>query len=251
VPFDIWITRDAGLPMEGRPPTSPISSEEVEASFGTSPVRRRQDGAWWVSRPDTNDPWFAAVIRNGHVVLSCSYTNHRFVANFVDAFDIALRLASRLRARVVEEVRDQEVSGTDIDDLLAPNGDYLALQVQTFRAAVEQMDTDAGGPLEWPLDQVDSVSEYCLFRMAVSDGVELESVASLADPLLFRSAGPGIGTMVDVDADPGTEIPLVKLMKFRDGAIQAWPVHGRGPFALSAEATFRIATHSEIDSIRL
>src|SRR3979409_1370901 len=100
MPFDLYISRAdtfGGMQREPVPrprprllarmfprPADParITGEEFHAVLRGAPATRQGDHAYWVLYPD-GDPWFVAEWRpEGNVVLSTSYSNHRFLRNF-------------------------------------------------------------------------------------------------------------------------------------------------------------------------
>jgi hypothetical protein len=258
VPFDLYISRASTFgAMSGGPSAAPkqgllarvlskasgaaITSDDFHESMQGAPATLKDDHLYWVRYPD-GDPWFAAQWKpEGRVVLSTSYSNHRYLRNFADMFDMGLRLARSLRARLFEEVGQREVTETNVDSLLAPEGEYVRLQASTWRAASEQLSAEAKGALEYPLGSVDLVSEYFLFHIAPERAVADDSVAGL-----LRQARRAV-TVEKADkgawraADAATGKWLTKVLHRPFGKWQVWPAWGQSPFSAIAETTVILA----------
>src|SRR4051812_44829099 len=100
--------------------------------MASAPALKKSESVYWVRYPQDGDPWFIAEWKaEGHLLLSTSYSNHRFVRNFVDMFGQGLHIADGLRARLFEEVGAREVTRENVGALLEPNGTYMALLVKT------------------------------------------------------------------------------------------------------------------------
>ena len=103
-------------------PTAPITSDEFHAVMSGAGSSRRSDHVYWVPHPD-GDPWFAAEWKaEGYVLLSTSYSNHRYLRNFADMFDQGLRISEKLNAHLFEEVGERGITQNNIDSVLAPDG---------------------------------------------------------------------------------------------------------------------------------
>jgi hypothetical protein len=254
MPFDIMIGRGgakkgffrrSGSSSAGRE----LLQTDLDAVNHDAPSAvRLEDGSWRVSRPDSGDPWYVASVRAGEIVYSTSYTNHRYVANVVDMFEIAVRTANVLGVQAIEEVRGQRVTSRDLDSLLDRNGNYLRLQVETFQRALAYLADEAHGPLEWPLGPMDLAPDYCVFY--VEPDRPVENLAAV------MSSTPGIGAFHL--AEPRAAVLTVGSLVVRDtrgrvllrpdGFLQIWPVHGYQPFATCARACFdaAIALHQTV-----
>jgi hypothetical protein len=87
--------------LEGAPPA--ISLEEFRECMSLAPAREIKPGEYWVRHPE-GDPWFVAAWKPpGHILLSTSYTHHRFLRNLADMFDQGLAIATNFGARLSEE----------------------------------------------------------------------------------------------------------------------------------------------------
>lgn len=110
MPFDLFVSRAKTFQAIERGGlfrrAAPITPEEFRTVMADGAPATRPDGDLWFAHPEDHSPWFAArLTQKGSVVLSCSYTNHRFLRNFADAFDIGVRIAEALNASLFEEVR--------------------------------------------------------------------------------------------------------------------------------------------------
>jgi hypothetical protein len=234
MPFDLILSRATG----------PIARDHLRDVMQGAPAVRKSDDVYWVSHQD-GSPWFAVEWRaEGRVVLSTSYTNPRFLRNFPDMFDLGLRLAQALGARLIEEVNSTVVTPRNIDSLLAPRGNYVELQAATWRHAVEQMATSGQAPLELPLGQVDLVGEYLVFHVvperdtaALADAAVTALVTGAAAGIEARTEGTGTWLAVEA-ADKQW---LTRVLRRDDGAWQVWPAWGMAPFARIATTTIAIA----------
>jgi hypothetical protein len=234
VPYDIWLTRERSFEKMTDPAKRPIEPASLAFALDDQPPgsRRRDDETWWITRPDTGEPWFVCRYERGNVVLSCSYTNPRFLANFADLLDFAVSLGDRLRARAFEEVGGREVTRRSVERLADARGGYAKLQFDTFVAVLGQMEADATAPLEWPIGPIDMVSEYC--ALLLSGEGRFESV----DAVLEAWSGPvevvDLTSAVLMSEHKGQMVTAAKVLVRPDGAIQVWPSHQRIPFAVGA-----------------
>jgi hypothetical protein len=242
MPFDIWITHNDSFDTVLEQAPRSLDASAVEGLFAQAPARVRPDGGWWVSRPDTGEPWFAARLENGHLILSCSYSNHRFVANFLDAFDMALQLAEMLGARVFEEVQEQEVTKQNVNQLLDQNGALVKLQISTFFKTRDRMALEAMAPLEWPIsDAIDLMTEYFVLHIAAPSrksmsradwtrGIDLgRNPVSIGKNDMYLSTNHG-----------GATVRTVNLMS-TSSELQVWPAHDQCPFHVGAHQAFVVA----------
>lgn len=236
MPFDLFVARTTNpdLAMRGRKSwfrkLEPIAPEEFEeAMAGGSPLRR-PDGDLWLRHPEDGSPWFAARLNPaGVILLSTSYTNHRYLRNFADMFDLGLHLAEGLGASLFEEVRSSRVDPGNVDELLDEDGDYVGLQVGTFRSVVQDMYVKGASAFEYPIGPID--------RAGASFVLELETGALPSSPAeLIAAAGlehraNKIGENVAA-IGPEDEIARVHVRMREDRAgLQVTLVAGVAPFA--------------------
>ncbi len=134
-----------------------------------------------------------------------------------------------------------EITERDLDELLEPSGEYVRQQAATWRGAVEQMARDAGAALEYPLGQVDLVSEYFGFHLeperAVGDAEVVALLQGATGGLRVRPVHEQAWAIGE--ADPERE--LTKVARLADGRWQLWPWWGRAPFSRLAEVTLAAA----------
>jgi hypothetical protein len=248
VPFDLYISRASSFDVvRGEPatdesayPAALISADEFHSLMGPAPATRKGDALYWVRHPE-GDPWFAIEwTRGGHVRLSASYTHHRFLRNLGDMFDQALGMAAALEARLIEEVGGREVAATNIDGLMDPKGEYVALQAATWRHAVELLDERGHAPLEYPLGAIDSVSEPLVVHVVPERPSSFDSVriALARDASGTRVEAVNEVALCLLGAD---DRRLAKVLLRPDGRWQIWPWHGQAPFARVAATVLRAA----------
>lgn len=222
-------------------PPAPITSDEFHAVMRGAPSSAKGDHLYWVHYPD-GDPWFVAEWKaDGRVLLSTSYSNHRYLRNFADMFDQGLRISGELNARLFEEVGEREITKSNIDSVLAPDGKYVALQVSTWRHAIAQLSEQATAPLEFPLGPIDIVSEYLLFHVVPERPIADDSVPALLahaqEGVNVQVAQEGAWYAVDADGDKG----LAKVLRRPDGKWQVWPAWGQASFPRVAATTVALA----------
>jgi len=271
VPFDLYISRASsfelvrGEPASEKPqgffsklfsskqsasppkPPSPISAEHFHALLASAPASKQSDSVYWVRHVD-GDPWFAAERKaEGHVVLSASYSHHRFLRNLGYMFDQGLLIAEALQARLFEEVGGQEVTAQNFKELIDRNGSYVELQLNTWRSVMEMLDAQAKAPLEYPIGPIDAVSEFLVFHVMPERNVTANAMRSTLGQQV-----PGVkAELVQENAicligeDDKT---LAKVLLRPDGNWQIWPSRGRAPFAQLAPCVVRAAEciHAEV-----
>jgi hypothetical protein len=224
-------------------PSAGITREEFHAVMRGAPATRKADDVYWVSYPD-GDPWFVAEWKpDGTVLLSTSYSNARYLRNFPDMCDQAIKIARQLDARVFEEVEGREMTERNLDGFLDPSGEYVALQAGTWRHAIAQMSAQAQAPLEYPLGPIDIVSEYLLFHILPERPIEHDDVSALLQRALraveVEVAAEGAWSVNDAEEDRW----LTKVLHRQDGKWQVWPQWGQSPFRRIAETTVAAAEH--------
>lgn len=240
MPFDLFVSRAKTFQAIERGGlfrrSAPITPEAFRAVMADGAPTMRPDGDLWFTHPEDHSPWFAARLTpKGSVVLSCSYTNHRFLRNFADAFDIGVRIAEALNASLFEEVRCERVVPSQLDRLLAPDGDYIRLQAGTFKHCLQRLDQDPGGPLEYPLGPIDLVGEYFVLQLTLPGNTPAD-LPALLRPVALPSAPTDLAPSHAAVPDPhGT--PLTKILLRPDRRLQLWPSHGAGPWSASARST--------------
>lgn len=229
-------------------PTGPITLEEFHALLATAPASKQSDRLYWVRHPE-GDPWFAAEWKDeGLILLSTSYTHHRFLRNLGDLFDQGLRMAEQLKARLFEEASGAEVTAANVDGLLSIDGEYLRRHVDVWRKAIEALDTRVNAALEYPLGSADSVSEFFIFHVAPAREASVESMRAVLDAHLSAAKAEVINTVAMHVVGAEDEKGLAKVIVRPDGDWQIWPSHGQAPFARIATAVVEAAerVHGEV-----
>lgn len=263
MPFDIWISRCAswdevqgrekgprkqpgflGRLLGGHRP-SRITREEFRTVLAAGSASRRRDGSYWVRYPQTGEAWFSAQWRpgtaeGGEIVLSLSYSHPRFLRNWADAFDMALRFARVLHARVFEEAGGREVAQGNIDQLLDPKGRYVQVQRDLYTQVQERLGQRAEAPLEYPVGALDIVPEYFLFSLEPRNGAQLPPLSDLLGLL-----GPGLRVIVPQEngagvGKPGEEQPSVQI-GYSPEALKFRPFRGPRAFAEVAPTALAVA----------
>lgn len=241
MPFDLFVSHAPTFERIDHPGLfrrqQAIQPDEFAELISSGPCTQRPNGDYWVRHPEDDSPWLAARLTDkGTIVLSCRYTNHRYLRNFADAFDLGIRLAETLNANLFEEVRGEAVTRKVVDTLLEPNGRYFGMQIRTFNDCIQGLDQEARGPLEYPLGPIDAVGEYCVIHAALPP----VDPPTLTDLMAFVSL-PAQPTDLDGNHtflcnDSGK--PVTKLLLRSDRRIQLWPCHGQTSFAEAAGTTF-------------
>jgi hypothetical protein len=197
-------------------------------------------GVWWAQHPGGGEWCAIELTGDGRIRLSTSYSHYRFLRNFPDLFDLGRRFAGALGGRVVEEVDGLDVTDVDLDDLLEPDGPYVALQASTFDMTRNKMNRDAMAALEYPIDAIDLVGEYCLFHLAPARRIDDAALAAAAGKLKRTELRPaGGGAWLLLRRDP--ERPVAKLLRRPDERWQIWPAWGHAPFSTCATAVVFLA----------
>jgi hypothetical protein len=230
MPFDLFVTR----------PTRRFGPDDLRAAMAGAPAVEQSPGVHWVTHPDGGEWCAVDLTGDGRIRLSTSYAHHRFLRNFPDLFDLAVRMARALGGRVVEEVGGEDVTDADLDELLAPDGPYVELQAGTWGRTRIRMASEALAGLEYPLAGADLVSEYCLFHVTPARAVEDRVIGAAAAKMVrteLRPAGPGRWMLLRREP----ERPIARLLRRPDERWQIWPVWGHAPFSMCALAVVHLA----------
>jgi hypothetical protein len=241
MPFDLFISRAPSLSQALRPGSSqPMTRQEFSSVMASAPVAvtMRPDGDAWLRHPQDNSPWFAARLHpDGYMVLSTSYTNHRFLRNVYDLFGAGAEMARNLKAYLYEEVGDERVE--KLDTFLAFDGRYLTTQTQVFKHVLERLDETCEGALEYPIGPFDIVPCYFMFHLEPTEAVPGDLPAVLA-----RLSLPGTLPVLEKDralvADQHGKW-LTKILLRPDRKLQIWPYHGATSFAAAASCSCRVS----------
>jgi hypothetical protein len=239
MPFDLFVSHATSFDKIDNPGLlrrqKAIAREEFDGIFASLSPETRPDGDLWLRHPADGSPWLATRLTpKGSIVLSCSYTHHRYLRNFADAFDLGVQMATALGASLYEEVRQSRVDGTNIETLLDPKGDYIELQARTFFHAIQKMDEGTGALLEYPVGPMDMVGEYFVLHL------QLPATTPPAFGSILELASPGRPPLDQQDnaALIGDESgkPSFKIVLRPDAKLQIWPSHGYASFADIATA---------------
>lgn len=245
MPYDLYVSRGVLFGVEVGPDVpaapagqEPIGSAEFHEALRGAPATRAGEHVYWV-RHEEGDPWFAAQWEpRGQILLSTSYTHHRFLRNLGDLVDQGMALAEQLSAHLFEEVRGLEITPAMVDELLEPQGEYVQRQAATWRGGIEKMWSEGAAALEYPLGPVDLVSEYFGFHLAPAQAVGDEAVPALLERGGVRAEAVQPGAWCGVDPEG---VRLVRVLRVPDGRWQIWPAWGRAPFSRLAAATLAAA----------
>ena len=241
MPFDLFVSHASSFDRVDRSGwlrrgQVPITPAAFLGAISGSASSQRADGDLWLRHPDDGLPWLAARLTpKGSVVLSCSYSNHRYLRNFPDAFELGLGLAEALGASLFEEVRGEKVTRSNVETLLSPDGRYVRLQVGTFESALERLHQDPGGPLEYPIGPIDLVGEYFVLHLTLPTSsprnlAELLGAVELPRaPIVMEKSHAVIPTQ--------SGAPATKVLLRPDQRVQIWPSHGEASFGDTATTT--------------
>jgi hypothetical protein len=148
----------------------PLDRTELEDLLAIMESREHPpDRAHWLMHPEAGDPWLS-VFTHEHagelskVKLSVSFTSPLFPRNLADMFDLALRLARQLEARVYEEQGNREVTVENIDSLLDPDSEYASGLISLWQSGRKRLLSENQAPFELPLGAIDSASDYFAFQ---------------------------------------------------------------------------------------
>jgi hypothetical protein len=243
MPFDLFVSRASSFGAVDKPGwfrgQRAIQPEEFRGAMKGILTSRRPNGDIWVKHPEDGSPWLAARLTEmGSIVLSCSYSNHRYLRNFADAMKLGVQIAGALSASLYEEVRGERVTRENLDALLDPNGSYVGLQAGAFRSAVTKLNSDPGGPLEYPLGVVDMIGEYFVCHHEIPSSAP-ETVVDLLAPLSLTTI-PGSIEPSHLLLFSLTGAAVCKVLRRPDQKLQVWPFHGHAPFSECATAVLEV-----------
>jgi hypothetical protein len=261
MPFDLFVTRAptfeeaAGEPPaasgllsrmfgKGAPATArPITVEELHAVMKDALATPVGDAAYRVRHPKEGDPWCVIAWHTpGRLVLSTSYSNHRFLRNAVDMVYQGVTIARALEARLFEEAGGREVTEKNVDELMDFKGQYLALQVATFKNVNERIQTKLMAPFDYPAGPIDLATEFLIFFLTPERTSALDAVAQLVErevPGTKAEMNASANALLVSSAEDGKW--LAKVLLRDDGPWQIWPAHGKAPFARTAPAVVHCA----------
>lgn len=237
MPFDLFISHAPSFSKVDKPGLlrrqKAITAEQFGQLFSPLSPTMRPNGELWLQHPEDGSPWLATRLTpQGSIVLSCSYTSHRYVRNFIDAFDLGVKVASALEASLYEEVRQTRVDGANVETLLDVNGDYVQLQASTFANAIQKMHQESGAPLEYPMGPIDLVGEYFVLHLTLPPDAPTTLEKLLGRASFITPVQEVQDSCALFHSPSGTA--AVKVLLRPDGKIQIWPSHGEASFAETA-----------------
>lgn len=251
--FELFITRTfvPGINRRLDEDASPVTLEEFELLMDGAPIRSRlADGTCWLWHPK-DMPWLAAKFqqlndRDSYISLSISYSHNQFLKVWAAGFELALRMAKSIRARVFEDSNFLEVSNENVEELFAPRGSFVSDQAKFWEQTVTVLNSKMQAPLEYPIGTHDAVDDYFVFF--------LEPETPKPFPELIRNLGLNIspdslGTDRFAIEDPSSSSLLSRvLLRPNDQSLQIWPFYWMEPFSRVALETLSLALklHGEL-----
>lgn len=186
-----------------------------------------------IPHPDDQSPFFSLRLNDeGDLVCATSYGCHRFVRNFADMADAAMRIAKHFGARVIVESDDVELTAENIDAFLDVNGQHVQFQISVFRQQQEEFD-QGGGALEYPfMGTIDRVGSYFVTGAVIACGTweGVESITKRLDPALTWKIFNDTRAYALAPGDK----PVLKMIILSPSEVIFIPAHGRAPFSISA-----------------
>lgn len=242
MPFTLWVTRSTTL--EAASISEVALSTEDSCRFnlirhlkGLHPVDDI-DGSIRLHDPRTRAP--LCQLREHHrrgqwigLTLEISLTAPSHMKCALDAFDIALEVATVLGAHAIEPISGQIVTKHNIDGLLAKDGRIVRTLYDAWCARQERLSPEGRAFLELPWEDQDDVPEYFSFSLAT------KGQAPGLDELV-RDISPHLEVKVlEVSAlllEPRTRVPLVRVHR-RDREVVVSPGWIRRSFQTLASET--------------
>ncbi|MBX9719881.1 MAG: hypothetical protein K2X81_00675, partial [Candidatus Obscuribacterales bacterium] len=223
----------------------PLTVSDFELVMDGAPVHRRhEDGSRWLWHPK-GFPWLTASFEpgltenEGYILFSLSYGHNKFMLVWADAFDLALRLARALNARVFEDYLSWEITRENAEELLAPNSKLVVEQGALWKATISGLDSRMQAPLEYAVGPYDAVHDYFVFFLEPSKQVSLVQLVAKLDLCVDTDS---LTESHFVLKDPKTDSFLARvLLRPNDQALQIWPFYWMEPFSVVGPATFNLA----------
>jgi hypothetical protein len=236
MPYDLIISRKRGAGMLGRlfnKSAGPFQGPDLLFAGLKFRGQLQPGGDIRIPHPDDQFPFFTLRLDDeGNMVCTTSYSNHRFLRNFADMADAALRIAKHFGARVVIESDNAELRADNIDTYFDVNGRHVQFQIGFFRQQQEELDK-GGGALEYPLmGIIDRVGSYFVpgaVRAAGEFG-GMEAIIRRLDPALSWQ----IFNESHAYARTAGDLPVLKMAILSPGEVVFIPAHGRAAFSISA-----------------
>ena len=220
MPYCIWITRAASYAAARRGDATPeLDRAELEDLLDILEATERvEDCEFRLAHPHGGDAWCSVYLHPSagplrSVELSTSFTHASFPRNLADMFDLALRLARRLGARVFEESRGIEVTKKNIDQLLDPEGDFALGLVRFWHEGRKRLLSENRAPLEFPLGAIDGMSDYFVFEIPTPAPIPLTTLAAATPAHLQAHLLPNSIVLEDRESGHGA----VRIGRFESG----------------------------------
>lgn len=240
MPYCIRITNAASYEASRRSDASPPldRAELVDLLAVMEATEHPEDNAYWLAHPSANDAWCSVFLHPNEgplhsVELATSFTHPSFPRNMADMFDLALRLAERLEARVFEESRGAEITAANIDELLDPSGDLAWKLVSFWKSGRKRLLSELQAPLEFPLGAIDGMSDYFCFKFPTVEAISFESIAA-ATPAHLEAHVMASSIVLE---DRASGIGVVTIGRFANGGHYVRPYWSELPFAMLARET--------------
>lgn len=253
MPFELYLTRSF-VPVINRSLESdlpPLTREDFELLMEGAPLRAKlEDGTRWFWHP-SGVPWLSAQFHelskeNTYISLSISYSHNQFLRVWSSAFELALRMAKNIRARIFEDSNFFEVDSSRIEELLSPHGDFVTAQAKFWEQNVTMINSQMKAPLEFPFQGHDAVTDYFLFFLEPEKEI---STAEIAKKLKLNVSAGSLSTdrFAIEDAKDGSVLSRI-LIRPNDNAWQIWPFYWMEPFSRVSRETIDLAKglHAEL-----
>lgn len=229
----------------GDPNAQALTQGDFELIMEGAPIRKRMDdGTCWLLHP-SGTSWMSAAFKkgkragDGYISFAVSYSHIQFLKVWADAFELALRCARHLGARVFEDSRHQEINPGNAAQLLDPQGKFVSEQAKFWKETIAGLDSRMQAPLEFPVGDYDAVNDYMVFF--------LEPKKQFSLPDLTKRLGLSVDPesvaedrFATQDEQTGSLLSRV-LLRPNDGALQIWPFYWMEPFSNVGPETLRLA----------
>jgi hypothetical protein len=244
--FEIILTRTTVPGINKKlddPEAQPLTAGDFELIMDGAPIRRRlEDGTCWLWHPD-GMAWLAASFHpnngDGYITFAVSYAHNQFMKIWADAIDLGLRMGRSLSARVFEDSEFQEITRENADELMSPDGNFVAGQGEMWKQTVYGMEENVQAPLEYPVDRYDGVNDYFVFFLDAKERVDMRELVNKLK-LSYAPDSLTANSFALQDAESGNVLTRV-VLRPNDGAIQIRPFYWMEPFSRVAAETLNLA----------
>ncbi len=253
MPFELYLTRSF-VPVIERTLESelpPLTREEFELLMDGAPLRSTmEDGTRWFWHP-SGVPWMSVQFHepskeHTYISLSISYSHNQFLKVWASAFELALRMAKSVQARIFEDSNFYEVDAERIQELLAPDGDFVSEQAKFWEQNVTLINSQMKAPLEYPIAKHDAVTDYFVLFLEPEKKLSTEELAKKLN--LNISVGSLSSDRFAVEDPKDGSVLSRALIRPNDSAWQIWPFYWMEPFSRVAKETLELASklHAEL-----